>query len=148
MKEPQLIQVRSAIKTQKDGGNKCVLFEKDARHPEGEIFITEPDEWVEVFPTAGVRLAIAQGKMVERGAETEIVAPPDASDADVDDADNADNGEGDDVSKFEIQLGETAESLADRMTKSELLEMAQHYEVEADGNATKKEIATVILSNV
>ena len=67
------IHVKSALKPAADGGNPVALWDVDARHEGGELYIAGPDV-VEVEETAGVTRAIdaKRIKKVEgKAAQTE-----------------------------------------------------------------------------
>lgn len=126
----EFIEVRSGLVKQADGGKRIVLHEKDSAHPEGEIVISSPDRWVEVFPTAKVRELITKGQLIEnKGAKSEKVSEKPAV-------------------KPELKEDDTAETLDKRYNRAQLLDLANGLQVEVTQTKKNKEIAQEILDGV
>ncbi|HEX8747397.1 MAG TPA: hypothetical protein VF717_09360 [Pyrinomonadaceae bacterium] len=73
--EPRTIWVRSALKSEEDGGNKVVLWEKDDAHPKGEILIAGKKP-VEVAMTPAVSQLLRDGKIARIPAPKAESKPP------------------------------------------------------------------------
>lgn len=115
------IKVKSALKTEPDGGHRVAIHERDDRHEDGEIFIAD-EKVYSVTPTAGVMAAMTEGRLVEvRGNES--ASAPESEDEDS-------------LSKTELM----------KLTREELDDRANEAGVQnPESMKTKEEVADAIL---
>lgn len=69
VKTADTIWVRNLSEPKPDGSDQVVLWQRDARHPNGEAFVAG-DKLVEVYLTPEVAALIREGKLEEVEAET------------------------------------------------------------------------------
>jgi hypothetical protein len=61
--EPKFVKVVSALPDNGDGSSPIAFNEVDARHPNGQAFVSSQTVPVEVFKTEAVEVAVVQGKI-------------------------------------------------------------------------------------
>lgn len=74
MADTKTFMVKSTLPVAPDGGTSVALWERDAAHPNGEVWIAGPDP-VEVGDTVAVQQALTDGKL-EKVSATEAKQEP------------------------------------------------------------------------
>jgi hypothetical protein len=115
-----LITVKSALKPKPDGGNEVAFYERDSRHPDGEVYVAGPGE-VQIYETGAAHRAIERKRLKKVGE----VASPQAEEEEEPASDRA-----------------TRETALGKMNKADLREIAGASE---DDERTKAELVADIL---